>query len=173
MEDQKIMSHFIKGVLISLVVIVLGVAGYIAGVSMQSWYSWTVNCILFILITIACIYFAKQKNGFVTFGNIFSHGFKTTAIIALIMVAYTLLSLTVIFPDMKEKAMEAAQKSMEDRGNMTDDQIETAMNFTRIYFLVFAIFGAMIGTLIFGLIASLIGAAVAKKRPVNPIDQMN
>jgi hypothetical protein len=31
----------------------------------------------------------------------------------------------------------------------------------------------MIGTLIFGLIASLIGAAVAKKKPFNPLNEMN
>jgi hypothetical protein len=31
----------------------------------------------------------------------------------------------------------------------------------------------MIGTLIFGLIASLIGAAIAKKKPVDTFNQMN
>ena len=173
MEEQKIMSHFIKGVLISLVIIVLGIAGYIAGISMESWFSWTVNCLMFILIIVACIHYAKQKDGFVTFGNVFSHGFKTSAIIALIMVAYTLLSFNVFFPDMKDKALEVAQERMESKGNMTDEQIETAMNFTKKYFLVFTVFAVMIFTLIFGLIASLIGAAVAKKKPVNPIDQMN
>jgi ammonia channel protein AmtB len=173
MEEQKIMSHFMKGVLISLVIIVLGIAGYIAGISMETWYSWTVNCLMFILIIAACIHYAKQKDGFVTFGNVFSHGFKTSAIIALIMVAYTLLSFNVIFPDMKTKALEVAQQRMESKGNMTDEQIETAMNFTKKYFLVFTVFAVMIFTLIFGLIASVIGAAAAKKKPVNPIDQMN
>jgi len=172
MEEQKIMSHFLKGILISLVVIVLGIAGYIAGISMEPWFSWTVNGILFIAIIIACIHYANQKDGFVTFGHVFSHGFKTSAIIALIMVVYTILSLTLIFPDMKEKAIEMTQKRLEDR-DMSSDQIESALTMTRKFFLVFAIFGAMIGTLIFGLIASLIGAAVAKKKPFNPLNEMN
>jgi hypothetical protein len=173
MEEQKIMSHFIKGLLISLIIIVLGVAGYVAGIAMESWYNWAVNGIMFIAIIVACIYYANQKDGYVTFGNVFSHGFKTSAIIALIMVVYTLLSISVIFPEIKEKSIEVAQQRMEEKGNMTDDQIETAIAFTKKFFLVFAVFGAMIGTIIFGLIASLIGAAVAKKKPMNPLDQMN
>ncbi len=172
MEEQKVMSHFIKGVLISLIVIILGIVGYYAGLSMETWFSWSVNGILFIAIIIACVHYANQKEGLVTFGNVFSHGFKTSAIIALIMVVYTLLSMTVLFPDIKEKVMEMTQKSMEEK-NQSDDQIETALGFMRKFFLVFAVFGAMIGTLVFGLVASLIGAAVAKKKPINPLNQMN
>jgi len=173
MEEQKIMTHFIKGILISLIVIILGIVGYFAGISMESWFSWVVNGILFVAIIFACLYYSSQKNGYVTFGNVFSHGFKTSAIIALIMVVYTLLSLTIIFPEMKDKALEVTQQRLEERDNMTSDQIDTAINFTKKYFLVFAIFGAMIGTLIFGLIASLIGAAIAKKKPVDTFNQMN
>ena len=172
MEEQKIMSHFIKGILISLIVIVLGIVGYFAGISMESWFSWSVNGILFIAIIIACIHYANQKDGYVTFGNVFSHGFKTSAIIALILVAYTLLSLTILFPDIKDKVLEMTQKGMEEK-NQSDDQIETALGFMRKFFLVFAVFGAMIGTLLFGLVASLIGAAVANKKPINPLNQMN
>jgi hypothetical protein len=173
MEEQKIMSHFLKGILISLVVIVLGIIGYFAGLSMEPWFSWTVNGLLFIAIIIACVHYANQKEGLVTFGNVFSHGFKTSAIVALIMVIYTILSLTLIFPEMKEKALEMTQKTLEERDNMSSDQLESALAMTKKFFLVFAIFGAMIGTLVFGLIASLIGAAVAKKKPFNPLNEMN
>ena len=112
MEEQKVMSHFIKGILISLIVIILGIIGYFAGLSMEPWFSWSVNGILFIAIIVACVHYANQKDGLVTFGNVFSHGFKTSAIIALIMVAYTLLSLTVLFPDMKEKALLAQRNGL-------------------------------------------------------------
>jgi hypothetical protein len=173
MEENKIMSHIIKGALISLIVIVLGIAGYFSGIAMQGWFNWAVNGILFIAIIIACIHYANQKNGFVTFGNVFSHGFKTTAVAAVILVVYTLLSLGLLFPEIKDKAIEMTQQSMEERGNMSDEQIEQALGFTRKYFMAFAIFGTLIGTVVFGCIASLIGAAFAKKKPVNPLDQMN
>lgn len=173
MEQQKIMSHYIKGVLISLLVILLGIIGYFAGLAYQPWYSWTVNGILFIAIIIGCVHYANQKDNYVTFGNIFSYGFKMTAIIALIMVAYTLLSMGIIFPEIKEKTIELTRERMEEQGKMSDSQIDTALETMSRFFLVGAILGAMIGTLIFGLVASLIGAGVAKKKPVNPMDQLS
>jgi hypothetical protein len=71
---------------------------------------------------------------------------------------------------MKEKTIEMQRLKMEERG-MTEDQIETAMAFTKKYFTAFMIFGVLLGTLIFGCIASLIGAAIAKKKPINPMNQ--
>jgi hypothetical protein len=38
--------------------------------------------------------------------------------------------------------------------------------------MIIVITTILFGTLIVGAIASLIGAAVAKKKPVNPLDQM-
>jgi hypothetical protein len=39
--------------------------------------------------------------------------------------------------------------------------------------MVFVIGFTLLGTLIVGAIASIIGAAIAKKKPVNPLDQMS
>ena len=75
-----------------------------------------------------------------------------------------------MFPEIKEKTIEMQRLKMEERG-MGDSQIEQAMDFTKKYFTVFMIFGVILGTMIFGSIASLIGAAVAKKKPVNPFNQ--
>jgi len=60
---------------------------------------------------------------------------------------------------------------MEERG-MTQDQIDTAMKMVKKYFMLFLVLGVILGTIIFGCIASLIGAAVAKKNKVGPFDQV-
>ena len=172
MEENKIMSPQIKGILISLIIIVIGIAGYFTGIAYEGWYNWVVNGILFIAIILACVYYANQKDGYVTFGNVFAHGFKVTAVVAVILLIYTLISMTFLFPDMKEKIFEMQQSKMEEKG-LPDDQIETAMNMMKKYFMLFLILGVIIGTLIFGCIASLIGAAVARKKPVNPFSQIN
>jgi hypothetical protein len=54
---------------------------------------------------------------------------------------------------------------------MTDEIIEQALTMTRKFFIPFAVGGILIGTGIFGAIGSLIGAAVAKKNPVDPFKQ--
>lgn len=173
MEENKIMSHYQKGLLISLIVIVIGVAGYMMGLAEKTWFQWIGNISLFAGIIWSVIYYGNQKEGYVTFGNLFSHGFKTTAIAALVLTAYTFLAFTVLFPEMKETLIDRSIEQIESRNNMTDEQIENAINITRRFFMPFAIGGTLIGTLIFGCIASLIGAAVTKKNPVNPMDQMN
>jgi hypothetical protein len=61
---------------------------------------------------------------------------------------------------------------MEDGGKLNDSQIEQSLDITRKYFLLFVVIFTLFGTLVVGAIASLIGAAVAKKKPVNPLDQM-
>jgi ammonia channel protein AmtB len=112
-------------------------------------------------------------NGQVTFGNVFSHGFKMSVVIALLVIVWVVLATTVIFPEMKEKALENAREKMEERGNLSDSQIEQGIEFTKKFFIPFTIGFILLGTIIFGAIASLIGAAVAKKKPVNPLDQMS
>ena len=171
MEENKIMSPQIKGLLIALIVIILGIAGYFTGLGFSTWFNWVVNAIMFAAILIACVHFANQKQGFVTFGNVFLHGFKISAVITIIVLVYTLLAFTVLFPDMKEKIFEMQQAQMEKSG-LDDDKLEQAMTMMKKYFMIFLVLGVIFGTLIWGSIASLVGAAVAKKKKFNPLDQM-
>ena len=171
MEETKIMSPQIKGLLIALIVIILGIAGYFTNLGFSTWYNWVVNAVMLAAIIIACVHFANQKQGYVTFGNVFLHGFKITAVIAIIVLVYTLLAFTVLFPDMKEKIFEMQQAQMEKRG-LDDDKLEQGMTMMKKYFMIFLVLGVIFGTLIWGSIASLIGAAVAKKKKINPLDQI-
>lgn len=172
MEENKIMSPQIKGLLIALIVIILGIAGYYTGLAFGTiWYSWLVNLVMLAAIIIACTHFANQKQGYVTFGNVFLHGFKISAVITIIMLVYTLLAFTVLFPDMKEKIFEMQAEQMEKQG-LDSDKMEQATNMMKKFFWPVTIGITIFGTLIWGCIGSLIGAAVAKKKKVNPLDQM-
>jgi hypothetical protein len=166
------MTHVQKGLLVSLILIVIGIAGYFTKLFEQSWFSWASNGILCIAVIWGCVTYANQMNGQVTFGNVFTHGFKMSVVIALILIVWVILAMTVLFPEMKDKSLEMARQRMEERGNLSDSQIEQGVEFTKKFFIPFAIGGTLLGTLIFGTVASLIGAAVAKKKPVNPLDQM-
>ena len=170
MEENKIMSPQIKGVIISLILIILGIVGYYTGLAFSGWYNWAVNAVMVIGLIIACIHFANQKEGYVTFGKVFLHGFITTVVITLIVVIYSILAFTVLFPDMKEKMLEMQVEQMEKRG-MDSDQIDQAQDAMKRFFWVGLIGGGIFVTLIIGCIASLIGAAIAKKKPINPLTQ--
>ncbi|MGC4034999.1 MAG: DUF4199 domain-containing protein [Chitinophagaceae bacterium] len=173
MEQEKIMTHITKGLIIGLIGIIIGVAGYLSHLDQQSWFKWLSVVITCGGIIWACIYYAQQMDGRVTFGNIFYHGFKTTLIITILSLVWVILAFTVLFPDMKEHALEISRKQMEDGGKMTPDQIDQSMAFVQKSFMLFVILGVIFGSLIAGVIASLIGAGVAKKKPVNPLDQLS
>ncbi|HEY7161147.1 MAG TPA: DUF4199 domain-containing protein [Acidobacteriota bacterium] len=173
MEEKKVMTHVTKGLLVSLILIVIGVIGRITDVEKQGWFRWVSLIVLFIAVIWACVSYSNQMNNQVTYGNVFVHGFKMSVVITLLLIVWTILAVTVIFPDTKERAMEMARQNMEDQGKMTDSQIDQAIEATKKFFLVIVIGTILFGTLLVGAIASLVGAGVAKKKPVNPLDQMS
>ena len=173
MEEKKVMTHVQKGLLVSLILIVLGVIAHFAGIENEGWYRWLPSIILLAAIIWACVFYSTQMNNQVTFGNVFLHGFKMSAVITVILIVWTIISVALIFPEIKEKAMETARQQMEEGGKMSDSQIDQAIETGRKFFFVILIGTILFGTLIVGAIASLIGAAVAKKKPVNPLDQMS
>ncbi len=155
------------GLIISLVLIILSVIGYIANMDQQSWYKWLSVLIFCVGIIYACINFGKQSDDNVTFGNAFAYGFKTSAVVTCIMIVF-LVVFILVFPEMKDKAMDIARKSMEEKQGMSAEQIETGLSFVRKSFMLFAILGSLFLYLVTGVIASLIGAAVTKKNPQTP-----
>ncbi len=169
--ETKITSPAVKGIMISLVLIAFGLIIQFMNLSDNKALSSIGIIFFFGAIIWSCIYYAKQMDANVSFGNVFADGFKTSAAVTAIMVVFTIISLKLLFPEMIDKALEQAQANMAKQNSMSDEQIETAMTMTKKFFIPFAIGGALIIYLLIGAIASLIGAAAAKKNPRDPFNQ--
>ncbi len=168
--ETKPTSPAIKGLLISLVLIVFGLVLYFSGLGKQQSVQFLQYVILGGGIIWACIDYAKKLEGNVTFGNTFAHGFKVTAAITAIIAVYTFIALKFIMPEMLDYTLEQARKGMAENKQMNAEQIDQALEMTKKFFIPFAIAGVIVAFLIFGVIFSLIGAAVAKKNPnYNPL----
>ncbi len=165
---ERKQTHLMYGALTGLALVIFGLILHVAGLSLQSWVQWAMYGIFLIGVLINAFAFSKANDGFVTFGNVFSSGFKSSAIITLITIAWVLLSM-VIFPEMKEKGLEMARQSMEERGGMTEEQIEQGIEMTKKFYIPFAIGGVLFGYMFFGAIFSLIGAAIAPKKGERPM----
>jgi hypothetical protein len=165
--ETKVMSATTKGLIIGLVLVTLSIATYflVSDMSKQQSYAWISYVLIVGGAMWACFSYAKEMNGDVTFGSVFGHGFKTTAVFTSIVLVYTIIAVTVLFPEMKDKVMEAARLQMEKDNKLSETQIDQAISMTSKFFVPFAIGGVLIGYLILGAIGSLIGAAVAKKNP--------
>ena len=81
--EQKIATPVQKGLIISLILIFIGLIIYFTGQMENKALSYIQYVVFLGGIIWSCISFAKQMKGNVTFGNVFAHGFKTTALFAI------------------------------------------------------------------------------------------
>lgn len=171
--EKKITTPVTKGLIIVLVLAALDIIAGFAGFRYEQWFNWLPLAIFFIGIIWACISYANQMNNAVTFGNVFGHGFKTTAVVTCLMIVYLLLSMYVIFPDTKEIAMQKTMEQLDKNPQMSDDMKEQSMEMMRKSFMLFAVLGSLFFYLVCGCIAALLGAAFAKKNPPTPFSSTN
>ena len=165
--ETKIVQPWMKGLILGLITTTYGIALYL----MDLWQNKSLGYVSYVIVLAgiiwSCIYYAKQMDGNVTFGNVFAHGFKVTATLIVITVVFTFLEVKIIFPEMIDKIIDIAAKEMEKNKNLNDEQIKSALDMTRKFMMPFMIGGVILGYGIFGAISSAIGAGIAKKNP-NP-----
>jgi Protein of unknown function (DUF4199) len=170
--ERKPINHFVAGIIIAAVIVIYSMALQFMGLGQNKSLGWLAYLFMIVGLIIFISQYAKAKDYQVTFGNLFSYGFKATAIAALIVVV-CLLVFFLAFPEYKEKIMISIRQGMEDQGKMSDSQIDTAVSMVEKNFLLFTVGGALFMYLIVGCIGSLIGAAITKKKPFNPLDQLS
>lgn len=168
--EKKATSPAVKGVIIALILIVFSLIIQFLNLSRNKGFSSVQFIILIGGIIWSGVSFAKQMHGNVSFGNIFSHAFKTAAAVTAIMVVYAIISIKFISPETMEIALQEARSGMEAK-NMSDDQVDQALSFTRKFFVPLTAGGILLSFLIMGVIGSVISAAVAKKNPQTPFVQ--
>ncbi len=169
--EQKITSPVVKGLIISMALIIFGLVLQFTDLYMNKALGSIQYLIILAGIIWACTSFSNQMNGNVTFGNVFAHGFKTTAFITALMAVYSVVAMKFLFPEMMDKALDVARLEMEKQGQLAEDQIDQALEFTKKFFVPITIATIVVVFLIVGAISSLIGAAVAKKNPQTPFQQ--
>ncbi|MES2703751.1 MAG: DUF4199 domain-containing protein [Bacteroidota bacterium] len=165
---EKKSTHVPYGAITGLIMVVMGLILYFTGLAFKPGMQYMTYIPFIIGIILNANAYSKANNGFVTFGNVFGSCFRATMIIALVMVAWSAISLFA-FPEMKVKAMEIAQQEMASK-SMSDDQMEKGMEFMKKGYGTMIISFTVFGTLFVGAIFSLIGAAIAKKKGATPFE---
>lgn len=164
-------THLQYGLIAGLVLIALFVIYYVMGWAFQQDIkSWFPSIIFMLIIIIAQFTHSKAVNGNITYGNLFAQGFKTTAVATCIFLVFMIVFL-LLDPSYKAKMLEVSRQTMVERG-MGADQIKAAIAMTEKFFMVSVISGIIIGELVAGLIASLIGAALAPRKPKSQLQPL-
>ena len=164
MENKPISSRNAALVLFLFLVIftlVINIGGFQGNASL--------NWISYILIVGGIIAFVimhgKTLHNNVSFGNLFSYGFKTTAILTIFFIAFSIL-FYLIFPEYKDQLLDLTkQNALKNTTPDNREQVEKGIEMFQKFFWVGMIAGILISFAILGVIGSLIGAAIAKKEP--------
>lgn len=160
------------GFITGLIMIVISAAMVATKMNLDpkmQWIGSTGYLVFFVGLIMNAMAFSKANNQDITFGQAFSSCFKASAIVALVVTAWALLSL-VVFPNMERDMLEMTHQKLTEQGKLSEEQIETAMGWTKKLFKVSMIAGAVFMTMFVGALFSLIAAAVAKKNP-RPVHQ--
>lgn len=162
--EKKITSRITKGVIIAALLILLDLL-------LQKLYESVpdgTRYLLRLLITFAgvlasCIIYSRQSGGGLAFGDVFSHGFKTTAVVAFIMAVYSFVAVKWIYPAPSAAEMEAAVRSIEQQGNTLHEEAkQMAAQAAKNRWIVYVSISLFV-SLVPGLLGSLAGAAITKK----------
>jgi Protein of unknown function (DUF4199) len=172
MEPKKPISHLVAGLVIGCVMVLLRLFFYLTKATETGSMAWIPIFIVIGGLIVFINLYGNALNNQVTFGNLFGYGFKTTATLTLVVIASTVIFL-LLLPGEKEKGFELARQKMTEKGDLTDDEIEKRLEMARKMFWVLTIGSILLIYAIVGAIGSAIGAALTKKKPVNPSNQLN
>lgn len=163
MEEKK-GKLWEKGILIALVLIVLQLILHFTGQDKNTALGLVSILIFLAGIIYVTILYSKDLNGQVTFGNLFAHGFKIAAIVALIMLVWAILMYKVIFPDMEDKIMQIQREALLKKG-LTDQQVSDSLAVSKKFFMTFMVAGTVLYYIVLGAIGALLGGAFSKRIP--------
>ncbi len=170
MEPKKPLTHVVAGLLIAGVVIVVSlIMMLVAKGSGKPGSGWVTYLIIIGALIFFINLYGNANGNTVPFGDLFSYGFKATAVYTVIFIGFLLL-FSVLYPEFKANALEAARNEMEKQRSVTEEQAEQSLRIANKYFWLFAVGGTMLMFIIIGAIGSLLGAAITKKRPQNPFE---
>jgi hypothetical protein len=170
--EQPVTSTSAKGLAIGLVLVIISLGIYLLNIDINSPVKWFPLLLFIAGILWSINLYGKQIKHNSGFGNYFSHGFKTSAIVTLIMIAFVIISLF-IFPEIKERGIEESRKAMVAQNKLTNEQIESYLATTKKFYAVIAIGFTLFLYMSLGALSSLVGAAITKKEPGKFVEDNN
>jgi len=164
---KKIALNF--GVLLALLSIGLQVVSYVldAHIDRPWWLSVLQMIISVDIIVMGLNAFRSANSGYLTLPQALKTGVAISVIAGIIAVIFNYFFMNYIDPDFVQKTLDFTQEQMvKSNPNMTQKDIDMAMDMSAKFMspLVMSAF-ALIGTLFFGFIISLIAGLIMKKNP--------
>lgn len=157
------------GILLALLSIVLQVISYVLDVHIdRPWWLSVVQLLISVSIIVYGIKAFKTANAnFLTLGQALKAGLAISLVAGIIAVLFNFVFINFIDPDFIQKTLDFSRQQMvEQYPNMTQEQIDNSMEISAKFMSPWVMSAfAMIATLFFGFIISLIAGLIMKRNP--------
>ena len=157
------------GVLLALLSIVLQVISYVLDAHIdRPWWLTVLQLLISVGVIAYGIKAYKTSNaGYLTVGQALKTGLAISLVAGVIAVIFNFIFINYIDPDFVQKTLDFTREQMiEQNPNMTEEQMESAMSMSAKFMSpIFMSAIAMLATLFFGFIISLIAGLIMKKNP--------
>jgi hypothetical protein len=157
-------AHLLAGLMIAIATIIAYLLVSYTSIKNNAVGSFLPAMVLFAAAALNVVNYSRKAEEPLAFGNAFAYGFKSVAVASIIMIAYSVFSVTVLFPELREQAIKANIEMLKQQGNTLPADIEkTASDSVNKLYIPIAISSALMSTLVTGAIGSAVGAALRKK----------
>ena len=170
MENQQKPTSKIAlnyGIYLAAASILLHVSLFAMGKHLEQDWKVTVLgiAITTVLIILGIKKYKEANGGLLTLGQGLKTGISIALISTIIYIIYTQLFMNVIAPDTMEQGMELARQKLEENPNMSDEQIDAALEMQKKFSSPLVLSAVMlIFSLFIGFVISLIASLVMQKK---------
>lgn len=168
-ENASANPDFLKqsvvfGAITGFALVLLSLLFYAIDLNTASWVQYVSLLVLFAGIVYGTItYRDKQGNGFLSYGRSLGFGVLISLFAGIVLGIYTFLFFQYFDPSQLEQIWKMAEDRMLDQG-LTDEQIDQAMGFSKMFMTPIAISVSGIFSMVFwGTVFSLISSIFIKK----------
>jgi len=168
-------SGLTLGLYLAIVIVLYSVVLYVTGLGFNKFAGYASIVILIVGIIIIQLNYKKQQGGFLTYGQGVGVSVISMLSVGVISLVYTYLLYAVIDPDYYQQFLlfmeEQTTANLLKRG-MSEDQIQMSLEMQQKFQTpVILAGGALINSVVVGLITSLISSIFIKKNPIDEVPE--
>lgn len=162
-------SHIKKGLTVAAILIIFNIITQFTKTNFDEWTTFVFAAIIILGVVLSTYLHSKESSESLSFSTLFGYGFKTAAVVACIYFVYTILAVYIFFPGFVEEKLKRGIEEAKKQGAF--DEFKMKQNAQAIegigkkIIIYTHLAGSIMGTLLLGVIGSLIGAVVANKNP--------
>ncbi len=164
-------THIQKGLVIAAILIIFKAITHFTHTSFAEWTVFVFGLIIVLSVAISVQLYKKENNFDFKFTELFSYGFKVTAVIASIYFIFIFLETKLFFPDYINERLLKSIEQIKQSGLIDqktfEENVEQSMALGKKVETYKYFAGTMMSILFLGVLGSVLGSVFSKTKATN------